>query len=182
MPAPFTAFETLSQMEPNIAFHAATATLAFCLTPFVLWRRKRDHLHKKLGYIWVTAMALTALSAFTISNIGGVGRFSLLHGLAVLTLWTLVVAIRMAIKGDIKGHQAALRNLATFGLGLPMVLTFLPHRTFQKAFSAESPWAGLVVMSVIYIAVIVWRTKRRKRYSARSVLAPRRVNGADLFQ
>ncbi|MFY0597526.1 MAG: DUF2306 domain-containing protein [Cognatishimia sp.] len=157
-------------MEPNIAIHATSAMIAVMLTPFVLWRQKRDRMHKTLGYVWVTAMAITALSSFTISGVGGVGRFSFLHGLAILTLWTLFIAIRMAIKGNIKGHQAALRNLATFGLGLPLVLNFLPERTFSRAFSDEAPLVGLFLMAALYIAILFWRTSKRKDFKITTVL------------
>lgn len=165
-----TPVSVLSNMEPNVALHAAAASFAFVLTPFVLWRQRRDRLHKTLGYIWVVAMALTALSSFTISAVGGIGRFSFLHGLAILALWSLYSAIRMAMKGNIKGHQAALRNLATFGLGLPMVLNFLPGRTLSRAFSAESPLLGLTLMSLMYIAILIWRTSLRRDSKLRSIL------------
>ncbi|UZD91712.1 DUF2306 domain-containing protein [Cognatishimia activa] len=165
-----TTLSVLTNMQPNVALHAGAATFAFCLTPFVLWRQKRDRLHKILGYAWVIAMAITALSSFSISAVGGFGRFSFLHGLAILALWSLYSAIRMAIKGNIKGHQAALRNLATFGLGLPMVLNFLPDRTLSRAFSNESPLLGLTLMSLMYIGILVWRTSKRKDQKLRSIL------------
>lgn len=164
----------LSNMEPNVAFHAATASFALCLTPFVLWRQRRDRLHKTLGYTWVIAMGLTALSSFTISGVGGIGPFSFLHALAILALWTLYFAVRMAIQGNIKGHQSALRNLATFGLGLPMVLNFLPDRTFSRAFFEESPLVGLMMMAVLYIAIVTWRAWTRRNSALKSLLPIRR--------
>ena len=161
-------FTVLANMPAHIAFHAVCASAALALTPFVLWRQRRDGLHKKLGYSWVTLMALTALSSFTITGVGGAGHFSFLHGLAIFTLITLYLAVRDAIKGNIERHRAALRNLATFGLALPMVLNFIPGRTFSRALADGNPILGLILMFGIYGAVIIWRLSKRQDLYMRS--------------
>jgi uncharacterized membrane protein len=141
----------------NIQIHAASASIAMVLLPFVLWRQRRDRLHKNLGYIWVCAMGFAALSSFTISNFPLIGPFSFLHALAVLTLYTLVSCVRAAIRGDIQRHRSGLRNLATFGLGLPFALNFLPERSYSRALELDDPMVGLWCALAALLAITLWR-------------------------
>lgn len=146
-----------------IKIHIVAALIAVALTPFALWRERRDKLHKIFGYSWISAMTVTALSSFAITSFGVIGPFSPLHLLSILALWSMFTAVRHAIRGEIRQHQQALRNLATFGLGLPLVLNFLPERTFTRAFSADNYLNGLLVMSVVLGAVMLWRLSVRRR-------------------
>lgn len=154
-------FAPLLTADPIIQIHAASASLSLILVPFVLWRQKRDRLHKTFGYVWVLAMGLTALSSFGISNIGHIfghmGHFSALHLLAVLTLWTLFVSVRAAIRKDIAMHKRALRSLVTFGLGLPAILNFLPGRRFSDAFFPDAPLHGMLGVAIVIGCIILWR-------------------------
>lgn len=148
-----------AQADFAVQLHVAAALTSIALTPFVLWRLKRDSLHKKLGYTWVTAMAITALSAFAISSFPVLGPFSPLHLLAVFTLWTLFVAVRWAIRGNIEAHRKSLSNLATYALGIPMVLNFLPDRTFTEAFFAQDWRMGFALSAVTMASIMLWRAK-----------------------
>lgn len=165
-------FSVFLAVEPVVQAHIVAGLVAICLTPLVLWRRRRDRLHKISGYAWTCALAVLALTSFGISGIGTFGAFSPLHGLAILTLGTLFVAIRSVIRGDLATHAHSMRNLATFGLGLPMVLNFLPGRTFSRAFFEANPMAGLGGMAAVFAAILVWRLWRsgRREYVASKVL------------
>jgi len=153
--------------------HITAALSALALTPAVLWRQRRDRLHKICGYLWVTLMAATALSAFGISNISSTGWFSPLHALAVLTLWSLWYAIRAIRRGDVEAHRKALRNLATGGLGVPMVLIFLPGRRFSNTFFADTPWLGLALAAGAGAAILLWRSRRPSQRPDRRQAAAR---------
>ncbi|WP_317384105.1 DUF2306 domain-containing protein [Tritonibacter scottomollicae] len=154
-----------SDAPPVLMIHVTAALSALALTPMVLWRQRRGRLHKVCGYFWVTFMAVTALSAFGISNISGTGWFSPLHALAVLTLWSLWYAIRAIRRGDVEAHRKALRNLATGGLGVPMVLIFLPGRRFSNTFFADTPWLGLMLAAAVFTAIAMWRFRRSGQQS-----------------
>lgn len=149
--------QVFGEADTAVQIHIVFALLAIVVTPVVIWRRQRDRVHKMAGYFWATAMAGTALSSFAISNFGLIGPFSPLHALAVLTLWTLFTTIRAAIRRDIKRHKIGLRNLATYGLGIPMVLNFLPDRTFTRAFFNENPAQGLFIMALLMALIVLWR-------------------------
>ncbi|NIZ14760.1 DUF2306 domain-containing protein [Phaeobacter sp. HF9A] len=161
------AIQVFQQAGFAVQVHVVAAMVAVGLIPFVLWRQQRDRRHKILGYVWVSAMAITALSSFGISNFGWIGPFSPLHGLAVFTLWTLVTTVRAAIRRDIVSHRAGLRSLATFGLGIPMVLNFLPGRSFSRAFFAQAPLVGLATAAIVVGAVLLWRWSLQRAQEGR---------------
>lgn len=147
----------ITHADPAVQLHIIAALVALILVPLVMWRKRRDRLHKILGYTWITAMAVTALSSFAITNFGIIGPFSPLHALSLLTLWVLFDTIRSAIRRDIIRHKIGMRNLATFGLGLPMVLNFLPDRTFTRFFFAGDASMGLWIFGSLAAVILVWR-------------------------
>ena len=61
-------FEPFLTAAPHIQIHAATAFLAILLGPIAIYRRRRDRIHKITGYIWVTTMAIAAISDWTVSR------------------------------------------------------------------------------------------------------------------
>ncbi len=162
---------TLAQADFAVQLHVVCALVSIGMLPFVMWRKTRDRMHKIMGYTWAVAMAGTALSSFAISNFGMVGPFSPLHALAVLTLWTLYSTIRAAIRRDIKRHKTGLRNLATYGLGIPMVLNFLPERLFTRAFFEGNGWPALWASAVIVALIVLWRLWVREDRPMQKVLA-----------
>lgn len=155
-------FSVFFAVEPIVQAHIIAGLMSLSLTPIVLWRQRRDQLHRVSGYFWVCAMATLALTSFGISGIGTLGRFSLLHVLAVLTLYSLFIAIRAVIRGNHAAHSHTMRNLATFGLGLPMVLNFLPGRSFSRAFFDASPMIGLAGTTALFAAILFWRFRHRR--------------------
>src|SRR5687768_6950577 len=49
--------------------HLATIVVAVALTPIMLLRRRGDRLHRRLGWVWAGAMAITAASTFCIRGL-----------------------------------------------------------------------------------------------------------------
>lgn len=149
-----------------VQVHIIAAILALSLGPIALYRRKRDRTHKVVGYVWVTAMAVLALSSFLIpSHFTPVG-VGPLHGFAVLTLWSLWTGINAAIARDIDRHEAILRSLYSNGLIIAGAFTFLPGRTLNQMLFGEPSqlgWLviaallGLVALRVILPRLRVWR-------------------------
>jgi uncharacterized membrane protein len=95
--------------------HIATIVLALCLTPVML--------HRRLGWIWVSAMGLTALLTFWIRGLNG-GSLSVIH---ILSAWTLVQVplIVWAARGHkIARHRAAVRGMVTGALIIAGIFTF----------------------------------------------------------
>ncbi|MEM5476883.1 DUF2306 domain-containing protein [Pacificibacter sp. AS14] len=141
-----------------VQIHISAALISLALIPPVLWRVRRDGWHKKFGYVWFTSMGVTAVSSFWISGIGMFGRFSPLHLLSIMSLITMALAIYWAVKRNIHAHSRALRNLSTFGLGIPSVLNFLPGRTFSNAFFVNAPMRGLALSAVVMGAILLCRS------------------------
>lgn len=119
---------------PMIQVHTAMAFLAIGLTVAILTVPRGTTLHKVLGRIWVSAMALVALSSFWIFQLRLIGPFSPIHLLSVYTLVNLFVAVRAARAGNITLHQRSMKGLVFGALVLAGAFTLLPGRTMYQVF------------------------------------------------
>lgn len=133
----------------EIQIHVCAALCAIILGPLALWRRSRDRWHKNLGYAWVVAMAVTALSSFAILDRPVIGPFSPIHALSVLTLTGLWRGIRAARQGRITAHQSEMRGLYFWAMGVAGLFTFLPGRRMNMAFFPETPSQGFTAMAIL---------------------------------
>lgn len=103
--------------------HIATVGVALALTPAMLLRRRGDRLHRRLGWVWVSAMMLTALLTFDIRLINR-GGFSWIH---ILSAWTLVQVPRIvwtARTHQVARHRGAVRGMVTGALLVAGFFTF----------------------------------------------------------
>lgn len=133
-----------------VQVHIIAAILALALGPVALYRRKRDHTHKVVGYTWVTAMTVLAVGSFLIpSHFTSIG-IGPLHGFAVLTLWSLWIGVKAAIAQDIARHEAVLRSLYSNGLIIAGAFTFLPGRTMNQVLFGEPSQLGWVVIAAFF--------------------------------
>ena len=135
-----------------IQTHMALALFALLLGPFVLWRKRRDLMHKTLGYIWVLGMGGAALSGLFIpSHFTSVG-VGPIHLLSLYALWGVYVAMRAIYLRDIKTHQLTMQNMYVRGVALAGAFNFLPGRTMAQTLIPEVPAIGFVIIAV----VLVW--------------------------
>ncbi len=151
-----TMIDELLAAGPAVTFHVISALEAVVLAPIVLLRRRRDRLHKILGYIWVTAMATTALSSFWISGMKLVGPFGPIHGLSIFTLWALYIAIRYARSGNRRAHEGVMRNLAFWSLGVAGTLAFLPGRLMSRTLFAGYEDLGFALVLTGAITAVLF--------------------------
>jgi len=103
--------------------HLVTIVIATALTPIMLLRRRGDWVHRRLGWLWASAMALTALLTFGIRGLNG-GGLSFIH---ILSAWTLVqvpVIIWTARSHQVARHRSAVRGMVTGALIIAGVFTF----------------------------------------------------------
>lgn len=109
---------------PTIVWsHIATIVLALLLTPVMLLRRRGDRLHRRLGWLWASAMALTAVLTFWIRGLNQ-GSLSLIH---VLSAWTLVqvpLIVWAARRHDHRKHRNAVRGMVAGALVIAGIFTF----------------------------------------------------------
>ncbi len=136
----------------QIQMHVMTAFLALCLGPVVLWRKRRDRVHKTLGYIWVVAMGSAAIISFWIpSHFTPIG-FGPIHLLSLYGLSGLYIALRAIYRRDIATHKQVMENLYVRGVALAGAFNFLPGRSTQRSLIPDTPELGYVIIG----AVLIW--------------------------
>jgi len=117
---------TLVQVHVLTVFYAlATGPLQFALP-------KGTRLHRMLGWSWVLAMAVTAVTSLFIRDIND-GRFSPIHLFSVWTLISLPIAVWLARIGHIRSHRATLIGLY-IGLVIAGLLSIAPGRVVWDMF------------------------------------------------
>ena len=117
-------------LEGPILLHLFTAGGAAMLGPFILFRRKGDKLHKRLGRVWAGLMVVTAVTSIFIrapgTGIAGTG-FSFIH---IFTVWTLInvpLGIWAVRTKRIAMHRGMMVGLY-IGLLIAGGFTFIPGR------------------------------------------------------
>jgi len=119
----------LTSASLAVQLHAAAALLALVIGAMQLARRRRDGLHRTLGWAFVVTMAAAALSSFFVHNSRGLfGLFSPIHLLSILTLVMLPLAVWYARRRNMRGHRMVVLSLFWLGLVLPGALTLVPGR------------------------------------------------------
>ena len=123
--------DPLLAAPPPIPGHALAALASFVIGSLQLLLVKGTARHRLLGWLWVGLMALVAISGFFIHELRLVGAWSPIHLLSVLTLVTLVLALRAARRGDVAAHARAMKMLFWLALVLAGAFTFLPGRVMH---------------------------------------------------
>lgn len=140
--------------------HVVAIALAVCLAPVQLFRTRRDAWHKRLGYVWVSAMGMAAISSFWISDLRHLGPFSAIHLLSIWVLYSLFRAVQAVRNGDIAVHRASLQSLATFALVGAGVFTFAPYRMMNRMIFPGSPQTGFYIALLAGAVFFGWYCAR----------------------
>lgn len=116
-----------SQLPWTLWLHLVTMMATLALTPAILWMRRASRLHRQLGYVWVTALTVTAIDSFAIrlTNNGG---FSFIHILSVVTLIALPILVTSARRHQHARHRRTVRGLVIGALLTAGFFTFPFHR------------------------------------------------------
>lgn len=160
-----TTLTPLLEAAPVIQIHVASACAAILLAPINLFRRRRDHLHRMIGYTWVLSMALCALSSFWINGIRLIGPFSPIHVLSGLTLYSLWQGVHFARRGNIAAHRAAFRNLMIYALGGAGAFAVMPGRLMNEVLFAQLPELGYAALFLVAAWAVGGLSPRRRRRS-----------------
>ncbi len=151
-----------------VQFHVYAAVAAILLTPFTIFRRRRDRLHKMAGYAWVTAMFVTALSSMFMHGIQLVGPFSPIHLLSILTFWGLFEGVRAAIRKDIRTHEKTMKSLAVGALGIAGLFTLVPGRLLNRAVFGENGVEGFTAAVTLFVVAVILQTVLQNRRRSRA--------------
>ena len=155
-----------------LQIHMIAAVPAILVGPFVLFRRHVDVWHKRLGYLWLSAMVVLAIAGLFIpSEFAFAGHFGPLHSLSLVTLGSVALGIRHAVVGNIAAHEATLRGLWIGGIGATVLLQFIPGRTVHRMVFGTVTDAGYVVIAVGAVLLAWLIVTQRPR--AASVSGPR---------
>jgi len=125
-------FAPLLQSGWLIIVHAFAAMLAIALGGMQLTLKKGSALHRHMGRVWVTLMAVVAISSFGIHHIRMLGPFSIIHLLSAYTLYALWQSVVAARSGRIKDHKKDMLQLYVLALIVTGFFTFLPGRIMHQ--------------------------------------------------
>jgi uncharacterized membrane protein len=120
-------------LATQIHLVAALATLAISIG--ILLGPKGRTLHRVLGWMAASGMAVTAISSLFITDLNG-DSWSFIHLLSGWTIIALPLALVAARKHDVARHRAMMTGLFVWGLGTAGLFTFIPGRLMWQIFFA----------------------------------------------
>ena len=118
------------KVPPLVWLHLVSILVATGLTPVMLLRRKGDGRHRRLGYVWVSAMLMTAATslAFSTREPAGwgvfTGDFSPIHLLSIFVLVQVPRIVTAARQHDRIGHERGVRGIVVGALLVAGFFTF----------------------------------------------------------
>ena len=116
-----------------VQLHLWTAVAAFAIGCANLIRTKGTASHKFLGRIWVTLIAVVALSSFWIHDINVWHGFSPIHLISIYVLVMVPLGVWHVRRGNIEGHRNAMIGTFVGGLVIAGLLTLAPGRLIARA-------------------------------------------------
>lgn len=146
-----------SEMPPLLQLHLWSALAALASGPFVIYRRRRDALHRVLGYAWVLLLGLAALSSLGLKAAVlhvGLG-FGPIHLLALWVIVQLALGLREARIGRIAAHGHRMAALYWQGLAGAGLFTLLPGRILNDLLFGFRPDVGIWLIAGFGAGVLV---------------------------
>ncbi|MGE0596907.1 MAG: DUF2306 domain-containing protein [Hyphomonadaceae bacterium] len=122
----------LAAQPPALKIHIAAALMALGVGLFLMLRPKGRGLHKPVGWVWVAAMAVTAVSSLFITTFSD--SYSIIHLFAGWTIIALPMAIAAIRRRNVRAHGRGMTGLFIGGLLIAGALTFLPGRLMWTLF------------------------------------------------
>lgn len=116
-----------------VKVHLTAALTALVIGVALMARVKGTALHKTLGWTWVVAMGITAVSSLFIRQLNH-GHFSFIHllsGWAIVGLPGAVYAIK---RGNVRGHRRAMTAMFVGGLLIAGLFALIPGRLLWAVF------------------------------------------------
>ncbi|MEL6664748.1 MAG: DUF2306 domain-containing protein [Pseudomonadota bacterium] len=117
----------------QIQIHVAGALSAFFIGLVLLAAPKGFRFHKTLGWTWIVAMSVTAVSSFFITGIFQ-NAYSPIHALSAWTLIGLPFGVAAIRRRDVKKHRQTMTGMFLGGMAIAGLFTFLPGRLMWSLF------------------------------------------------
>src|ERR1700737_4332410 len=118
----------LLDAAPAIPVHAFAAMAAFALGLVQFAAPKGTLPHRTIGWIWVSLMAMVAVSSFWIHQIRLLGPWSPIHLLSIFTLAMLPLGVWMAHRHRVADHRRIMIYTFSGALVIAGLFTLLPGR------------------------------------------------------
>lgn len=116
-----------------VKIHLTAALSALAIGVALMARVKGTGLHKTLGWTWVIAMGVTAVSSLFIRQLNH-GHFSFIHLLSGWTIVGLPGAIYAIKRGKVGAHRRVMTGMFVGGLLLAGLFAFIPGRLLWTLF------------------------------------------------
>ena len=116
-----------------IQIHVVAALSAFFIGALLLLAPKGLRFHKTLGWTWVLAMAVTAISSFFITGLMG-SALSPIHALSAWTMIGVPMGIAAIRRRDIRQHRHSMTGMFVGAIVIAGLFAFLPGRLMWDLF------------------------------------------------
>lgn len=126
-------FDLIAQSSATIRIHLAAALIALAIGIVLLIGVKGTLQHRALGWVWVIAMGVTAVSSLFIKELNQ-GGYSPIHLLSGWTIIILPIAVAMARTHRVQPHRRMMTGLFVGGLLVAGAFTFIPGRLMWNVF------------------------------------------------
>ncbi|HAY06976.1 MAG TPA: hypothetical protein DCY26_10020 [Hyphomonas sp.] len=113
--------------------HIAGAVLSFVIGTVLLLGVKGRTFHRVLGYTWIAAMTVTAISSFWLTGING-NSYSFIHLLSGWTVIVLPMGLAAARRHNIALHRKEMTGIFMGGMLVAGLFSFLPGRLMWHLF------------------------------------------------
>ena len=123
----------LARQTPMLQVHIGAAVAALAIGLILLSGIKGNRLHRTLGWTWVLAMAIVAISSFFVRELNG-GALSLVHLLSGWTVIVLPMAVYAARRHEVAKHRGRMTGLFVGALAIAGLLTLFPGRLMWRVF------------------------------------------------
>jgi uncharacterized membrane protein len=124
--------ESLFAEPVPIPWHALAALAALIIGASQFLLPKGTLRHRTAGFVWAGLMLFIAASGFWIHEIRLFGRWSPIHLLSILVLFTVPMAIWHAHRHRVARHRSAMISLYVFALIGAGLFTLLPGRVMHE--------------------------------------------------
>lgn len=126
--------EVFTNAPQAVQIHALAALFSLVVGGIIFSLPKGSPLHRLLGWSWVTAMAVVAISSIVMIFDKSLG-LSPLHAFTVITIVSLTGGLRHIKRGDVSGHAGYMTGLYFGGLILSGIFAVaIPGRTLWRLF------------------------------------------------
>lgn len=123
----------LLNAAPVLQAHVAAALLSFFIGVALLLGVKGRTFHRTLGYVWIVAITVTAVTSLFMTGLNG-DSYSFIHLLSGWTLIVLPMGLAAARRHDVARHRKSMTGIFVGGMLIAGLFTFLPGRLMWHVF------------------------------------------------